>query len=346
MRLLTKMGKEKEKKKKEPPETLDTTMSLGDHLEELRTRLILAILGLLVGTVICLFFGKHIIAFIQGPFDRIMKGYAKEKVGEFQAPWTYLSDAFFNNMLGAIDSDPNAPEIDPNVVTYAQKIYADTVTSLSEDPDYVAAVAEVHSSASGKLVVLAPADAFTGFMKISLISGLIISSPWVFYHLWMFVAAGLYTSERRYVRIAVPFSTVLFVIGALFFLLLVAPLSLKFFLGFGHYIGLSSNWTFQGYISFVTMLMLVFGLGFQTPVAIFVINRTGLVSIAALKSSRKYVIVGMFALAAIATPPDVISQITLAVPLYALFELGILLSWLAERKKKEQEAADSGSDSD
>ena len=340
------MGKEKKKKTKEPPATLDTTMSLGDHLEELRARLILAILGLGVGAIICLCFGRRIITFIQGPYDRIMDDYAQEKVEEFQTPWAYLSDVFFANMLRGVESDPNVPEIDPNVVTYAQKIYADTVTSLLKDPNYVAAVAEVHSSASGKLRTLAPADAFTGFMKISLITGLIISSPWVFYHLWMFVAAGLYASERRYVRIAVPFSTALFVIGALFFLFVVAPLSLKFFLGFGHYIGVSSSWTFQKYISFVTMLMLVFGLGFQTPVAIFVLNRTGLVSIAALKSSRKYVIIGMFALSAIATPPDVISQITLAVPLYALFELGILMGWLAERRKKKQEAADSGSESD
>ena len=342
------MGKKKKKKKKkeEPQGPLDTTMSLGDHLEELRTRLFLAILGLLVGTVVCLFFGRHIIAFIQGPFDRIMKGYAQKKLDEFQAPWTYLSDAFFTNMLRAVESDPNAPEIDPNVVRFSQKIYADTVATLGNDPNYVAAVREVHSSASGKLVVLAPADPFIGFMKISLISGLIISSPWVFYHLWMFIAAGLYTSERKYVRIAVPFSTALFVIGALFFLFVVAPISLKFFLGFGNYIGVSSTWTFQKYISFVTMLMLVFGLGFQTPVAIFVLNRTGLVSIAALKSSRKYVVIGMFAVSAVVTPPDVISQITLAVPLYALFELGILLSWLAERRKKKQKAAEPDSDSD
>jgi sec-independent protein translocase protein TatC len=314
-------------------------MSLGDHLEELRMRLILAILGLVVGTIICLFFGRRIIAFIEGPYNSIMEGYAEKKVVEFQTPWTYLSDKFFTNLLQAIDPnssqiDPNAPEIDPNAVTFVQKIYDDTVTSLFEDPNYISAVAEVHSSAAGKLIVIAPADAFIGYMKISLISGLIVSSPWVFYHLWMFVAAGLYTNERRYVRIAVPFSTSLFVIGALFFLFVVAPISLKFFLGFGHYIGVSSTWTFQKYVSFVTMLMLVFGAGFQTPIAIFVLNRTGLVSIAALKSSRKYVIIGMFALAAVATPPDVISQITLAVPLYALFELGILLSWFAERKKK------------
>jgi len=339
------MGKEKKKKKK-LPDPLDTTMSLGDHLEELRARLILAILGLLVGTIVCLFFGKQIIAFIQGPFDRIKDKYDLERAEELLAPWTYLSDKFFTNVIRATKSDPNAPEIDPNTVAYAQRIYADTVEALADDPNYMDTVAKLLSSASGKLIVIGPADAFVGFMKISLISGLIVSSPWVFYQLWMFVAAGLYENERRYVRIAVPFSTGLFVIGALFFLIVVAPLSLRFFLGFGHYIGVSSTWTFQKYVGFVTMLMLVFGLGFQTPIAIFVLNRTGLVSIEALKSSRKYVIIGMFALAAVATPPDVISQITLAVPLYALFELGILLSWMAERKKKEQEAteADSGSD--
>lgn len=333
------MGKKKKKKKEKPDSPPDTTMSLGDHLEELRMRLILAILGLVIGTIICLFFGRRIITFIEGPYNKIMEDYAESKVEEFQTPWTYLSDTFFTNLLRAIDSDPNAPEIDPNVVTYAQKIYADTVTVIIDDPNYTKAVAEVHSSASQKLQVLAPADPFIGFMKISLITGLIMSSPWVFYHLWMFVAAGLYLNERRYVRIAVPFSTALFVIGALFFLFIVAPISLGFFLGFGNWMGVSPNWTFQKYISFVTMLMLVFGLGFQTPVAIFVLNRTGLVSIENLKKSRKYVIIGMFALAAIATPPDVISQITLAIPLYALFELGILLSWIAERKKKSKDAA-------
>lgn len=333
------MGKKKKKKKKKSLDPLDTTMSLGDHLEELRIRLILAILGLVVGTIICLFFGRRIITFIESPYNRIMDGYAEEKVQEFQAPWTYLADTFFSNMLQAIESDPNAPKIDPNIVTFSQKIYNDTVSAIIDDPNYVTGVTDLHSYASDRLIVLAPADPFIGFMKISLISGLIVSSPWVFYQLWMFVAAGLYENERRYVRIAVPFSTALFVIGALFFLFVVAPLSLKFFLGFGHFIGVSPNWTFQKYISFVTMLMLVFGLGFQTPIAIFVLNRTGLVSIENLKKSRKYVIIAMFAIAAIATPPDVISQITLAIPLYALFELGILLSWLAERKKKLEEAA-------
>ncbi len=191
--------------------------------------------------------------------------------------------------------------------------------------------------ATEPLVVLAPADAFVGFMKVSFIAGLVISSPWVFYQLWMFIAAGLYAKERRYVRIAVPFSTILFVLGALFFFYAVAPISLRFFLKFGHLIGVKASWTFQKYIAFVTTLMLVFGLAFQTPIAIFVLNRVRLVSISALRRSRKYVLLAMFIIAAVATPPDVISQITLAIPLYLLFELGIVLCRIAERSRKSKE---------
>jgi sec-independent protein translocase protein TatC len=329
------MGKRKKKKKKQDP--LDSTMSLGDHLEELRGRLMLATLGLVIGTISCLVFGRRIIRFIEGPYYRVTRAHAKTKVQETQTASTYLFDTFCTNLLHALGSDPNAPDIDPNVVPFVQRIYADTATSLANDPNYIAAVADTYNS--HRLQVLAPADPFVGYMKISLISGLILSSPWVFYHLWMFVGAGLYAHERRYIHIAVPFSTVLFVIGALFFLFVVAPISLRFFLGFGDLIGVSSNWTFQKYISFVTMLMLVFGLGFQTPIAIFVLNRTGLVSIASLKKSRKYVIIVMFGIAAIVTPPDVISQITLALPLYALFEMGILMSWFADRRKKSQKEA-------
>lgn len=237
-----------------------STMSLGDHLEELRIRLFLALAGLIIGSVVCLFFGPKIIAFIQQPYNNLM---------------------------------PDRP-----------------------------------------LTALAPADAFIGYMKISLIAGLLLSCPWVFYQLWMFIATGLYPNERRYIHMAVPFCASLFIAGALFFLYIVAPITLAFFLKFGEVINVAPNWTFQKYVSFITVLMLVFGIAFQTPIAIFFLNRTGLLSIAALRSSRKYVLLGVFVVAAVATPPDVVSQITLAIPLYALFELGILLSRVTNRTKR------------
>ncbi len=343
------MGSNPEKKKKKKlPDPLETTMSLGDHLEELRARLIMAILGLVIGTIICLFLGKYIIHFIERPYIRERAVYLRSKAEAklkdsktANAPSTYLLDAFSANLLKALETDPNAPGIDPGAVKFVHKIYTETITKLAEDPNYVAVAADAYSSNSQQdLTAIAPADPFIAYMKITLIAGVILSSPWVFYQLWMFVAAGLYENERRYVRIAVPFSTGLFVTGALFFLFAIAPFCLRFFLKFGDLIGVSAIWTFDKYVSFVTMLMLVFGLSFQTPIAIFVLNRTGLISIESLKKSRKYTIVAIFLIAAIATPsPDVVSQIALAIPLYALFELGILLSWLSIRKQQALEAA-------
>jgi len=248
----------KTKKKRDP---LNSTMSLGDHIDELRLRLVLALVGLVAGTIVCFCFGSRVVAFIQRPYNELM---------------------------------PNRP-----------------------------------------LSMLGPSDAFVGYMKISLVAGLILSSPWVFYQMWLFVASGLYAKEKRYVHLAVPFSAALFVAGALFFLYVVAPISLTFFLKFGKFINVAPNWTFQKYVSFITTLMLVFGLGFQTPIAIFILTKTGLVSVGALKRSRKYVLLGVFIIAAVATPPDPVSQVTLALPLYGLFELGILLGYLTKRGKKQ-----------
>ena len=243
---------------------LNSTMSLGDHLEELRLRLVLALAGLVVGAIICLCFGSKIITFIEKPYIGVM-----------------------------------GPE--------------------------------------ARLQTLAPADGFISYMKISLVAGLILSSPWVFHQVWKFVVAGLYPNEKRYVHLATPFSAALFITGALFFIFVVAPITLGFLVKFNKRIlGVSSNFTFQNYISFVTTLMLVFGLAFQTPVAIFFLNRTGLVSLQAMRRSRKFVLLAVFFIAAMATPPDVISQVTLALPLYLLFELGILLSHFANRRKSSR----------
>ena len=246
------------KKKKDP--LLNSTMSLGDHLEELRLRLLLALGGLAVAFIICLFFGKYIIILIKMPYATVM----------------------------------------------------------GED---------------ATLTTLAPAEVIISYVKVSLISGLVLSSVWVFYQIWMFVAAGLYPHEKRYVHITVPFSAALFVTGALFFLFMIAPLCLRFFIKFGDMLGLARTWTLQYYVSFITRLMLVFGIAFQTPTAIFFLNKIGLVSLKALTRSRKYVLLVIVIVAAMATPPDVVSQIALAVPLYALFELGILLSYFANRGK-------------
>lgn len=328
----------------------DSTMSLGDHLEELRSRLILALLGLVIGTFVCLLMGRRIIHLIERPYRNVIQSQSAEPEEEkIVGEPNDLMTAFFTHLIEKLATDPNAPAIDLNAVLFIEQAYVDTLKTRTTDPN----VAVKTKAATGKggsldgsgLQTLAPSDGFVAYMKISLIAGLIVSCPWVFYQLWMFVAAGLYPKEKKYVHIAVPFSAALFIIGALFFLFVIAELALGFLIGFNtKFLGVKSYFTFQNYISFITLLMLVFGIAFQTPIAILILTKTGLVSIATLRKSRKYVVLGVFVVAAIATPPDVVSQVCLAIPLYFLFELGIAISWFVEKRKKKEESTPSEMD--
>ncbi len=304
-------------------------MSLGDHLEELRARLIMALLALGIGIVICFSFGKYIIKFIQEPYTSVMDSYWQRKYEDPNTLPPTLPQLVLLNLIDGLSNDPNAPDVDPKLVQYVQAVYTRTLNDWADSPTLLSGLSTT------QLMSLGPSDALLSYMKISFITGLILTAPWVFYQLWMFVAAGLYANEQKCIKTAIPFSAGLFILGALFFLFIVAPLTLRFFLGFGDLIGVTCNWTFQKYISFVTTLMLVFGLAFQTPIAIFILNRTGLVSTQVLKSSRKYVLLGVFVIAAVATPPDPMSQVSLAIPLYGLFELGIVLCVMFNRKNNQ-----------
>ena len=331
------MGKDKKKKKLQDP--LDTTMSLGDHLEELRARLILAIAGLLIGAGISLSFGTWIIKFIERPYTKVFLASDAKSQTKEEGKTNKLIEDLFNNTRRKLADDPNTPNVGQETEEFVSKFCTEILVALSNDPNYTSiSPSTSRISPARRLQILRPADGIISYIKIALMSGLILSSPWVFYQIWMFVAAGLYLHERKYVHTAVPFSAALFVTGALFFILIVAPLTLKFLVKFNEgVLDARSNFTFADYISFITMLMLIFGVAFQTPIAIFFLNKTGLVSIQGLRKSRKFVLLGIFIVAAMATPPDVISQVTLGIPLYILFELGILLSVFSERRRKSKE---------
>ncbi len=313
-------------------------MSLGDHLEELRARLILALLGLALGAVVSLIFGKQILRAIEWPYNTtILKRLQQQEGPRMEAETLALVDAIFSTLQNRLASDPNvAADLDPKRVVFLHAVATEAIKSWVRQKQKVAG--DEPLPLGQRLQVLGVAEAFLAYMKISLISGLILTAPWVFYQIWMFIAAGLYPKERQYVYKAVPFSAALFVIGALLFLFVIARATLAFFLGFGDVVGVASQWTLQKYISFITLMMLVFGLAFQTPIAVLILVRTGVVAIPTLRRHRKYVILGMAVVAAVATPsPDPLSMLALLVPLYGLYELGILLSVFAVRKAKNQE---------
>lgn len=179
----------------------------------------------------------------------------------------------------------------------------------------------------GKVVFIAPQEAFLANIKLAFFGGLIISSPFVLYHIWRFVNSGLEAGERRYILIFAPLSFVLFIMGAAFGYLIIIPIGIKFLLGFGSDI-LTPMISVSGYISFVGFLTLAFGAIFELPVATLFLTKIGLVTPAFLAKKRRYVLILVFIIAAAITPPDVVTQILMAVPLLILYETSIILSKL------------------
>jgi sec-independent protein translocase protein TatC len=296
------MAKHKRKEEELP------SMSLGDHLEELRIRMILALAGVVVGLIVCLFFGKHLIAFLERPYDQAM-GIAQ---------------------LQPI-VDPGQNPNDP--ADHTEQKSADQIETVIPTDDMASNTSTNDMRPHLGLQTKKPAEGFTTFLKICLVFGLLLTSPWVFWQAWSFVSTGLYRHEQKFIHVVSPVSALLFVTGALFFLFMVAPLAMTFFMKFNEALNLASFWMFEDYINMILMLMLVFGLAFQMPIAIVFAERMGLVSIKTLVNGRKYVIVALTIIAAMATPPDVISQICLFIPMYALFESGIVACRLLRREK-------------
>jgi len=176
-----------------------------------------------------------------------------------------------------------------------------------------------------KMIATGVVSPFLVPMKVTLLLAFILALPWVFYQLWAFVAPGLYAHEKRLVLPLVISSSLLFVAGVAF----------CYFFVFGrvfHFIGefaptsIAVTPDIENYLDFVMSMCLAFGASFEVPVVVVILVRMGVVSIEKLREVRSYVIVGAFVIAAIVTPPDVVSQLALAIPMCLLYELGLLLA--------------------
>jgi sec-independent protein translocase protein TatC len=173
-------------------------------------------------------------------------------------------------------------------------------------------------------------------IKVTLFSFFVVAVPVVLYQVWAFIAPGLYTHEKRLVVPLIATSTILFLVGCLFAYLVVFPTVFHFVAAFTPE-GVEMNTDIQKYFDFVLTLFLAFGLAFETPIAVVILTRMGIVSIETLKESRPYIIVGAFVIAAIFTPPDVISQLLLAFPIWILYEIGLFIAGILEKKAEQRE---------
>ena len=177
--------------------------------------------------------------------------------------------------------------------------------------------------ADDKLIFTGLPEAFFTYLKVSLLSGLMLAAPVLLYQFWIFVAPGLYDKERKLLIPIVFLSSFFFIGGALFGYFIVFPFGFKFFLGFASET-IKALPSMREYLSFSSKLLLAFGLVFELPLVITFLARLGIVTVEFLKKNRKYALLLFFVFAAILTPPDVVTQIMMAFPLMLLYEISIL----------------------
>ncbi len=175
---------------------------------------------------------------------------------------------------------------------------------------------------------------FYAYLKVSLITGVVLAVPIVFYQFWAFVSPGLYHREKAAALPLVMTSTVLFVIGAGFCYYVVLPLALDFLIGFSEGL-LNPIVTVNSYISFAGLLLVAFGVGFELPVVAYLLGRMGLITAPFLARGRRYAIIIILIAGAIITPPDVFTQVLLAGPVYLLYEVSIIVVRITGRKRDE-----------
>ena len=238
----------------------DGSMSLSGHLRELRNRVLICVLVLLVGFGVCLSFA-------------------------------------------------------PQLVT--------GLTDLGQAYDYV-------------FVYIAPQELLLVYLNVALLAGVIVAFPVIAYHVYAFCSPGLSKRERFFVLAALIAGTLCFCLGVAFARFIILPFMLRFLIQFTFQVDVSASISIDQYVSFLLTVFVIFGLVFELPVISVLLTGLGLIKAEWLQKGRKVMIVLIFVLAAIITPPDVVSQIMVAIPM--LYEISIALSRLVGRKKKEQAA--------
>ncbi len=318
------------------------TMSFGEHIEELRVRLILALIGLFVGMLV---------VFIP-PLDigwRVMK--------KMEEPAKVALDEFYKFEYAkktekAVQEKALSPKIDVMVEADALISELQKIAPKLELPDplslkgaklnlpmqfFEAGLIPIISGNTVQLdqslISLAPLETLTIFFMVCLVAGLVLASPWVFYQIWAFVAAGLYRHERGYVTKYLPFSLGLFLAGVFLCFFFVLPLTLNFLLSFNVWLGVAPTLRLSDWMGFATILPLIFGISFQTPLVMLFLERIGIFTVKDFRSKRKIAILVITITAAVITPgQDPFSMVLLAIPMILLYELGILMMVSGRRK--------------
>lgn len=189
-----------------------------------------------------------------------------------------------------------------------------------------------HLPGNSRLIFTELTEAFLTYFKVALWGGFILSSPVIFFQIWRFVSPGLYRKERTLFLAFAGWSTAALLAGMAFGYYVAIPQVFSFFLSFGRSVIVPMP-SMKESLSLILRLLLIFGLMFELPLLMYLLGRAGILSPALLRKGRKLAAVGVLLLGAVLTPPDAVSQVLVAVPFYLLYELGILLCALGERRR-------------
>jgi sec-independent protein translocase protein TatC len=313
----------------------DTRMSFGDHIEELRLYLWRAITGSLVAVVLGFLVAIPLAQFIARPVEEALLRFYDRRLEKARQALV----AGDPTMVEA--NQPKAITLTFTAQQWARFLQRLGIRDTARDPDTPVQV-EVGIPPLSVQMALIPAERLVGrrpalatmgaleafgvFVKIALYFGVIIASPWIGYQLWSFVAAGLYPGEKRLVRFFLPLSVALFLAGVALCEFVVLPQALDYLLSFNEWMNAEPDLRLNEWLNFALMMPLGFGIGFQLPLAMFVLNRLDIVPVDTYRSKRRmayFLIACMYLL--IGAAPDAYSMMALTLPLWLLYEVGILL---------------------
>jgi sec-independent protein translocase protein TatC len=320
-----------------------TRMSFGDHLDELRTRMWRAIKGL----GLCLFIGFILDAIgdraglpwlgIGRPMLKVITDPVKEQVKQFYAD---RAEAAKQKLKESRERDGD--ERIRRTVEFPGTFRADqfpgqpgpveihgTFAFTATDITIANAEGDQNSDLTSYLKGMGIMEAFMVYFKVSLLCGVILACPWIFYQMWAFIGAGLYPHERKLVNVYLPYSIFLFVGGYLLCQFVVMPRAVDAMLGFYKWLDIDPDMRLNEWLSFALLMPLVFGISFQTPLVMMFLNKIGAVTYRTHRATWRYAMFGLAVGTALLCPStDVVSWLSLFIPTFGLYLVGVLITYL------------------
>ncbi len=320
---------------------------LRPHLAELRKRLGLSVLSVFIAFIVTFTFHNQILTWITQPLNDALVQVGRIIESQDKATWKMkqeeqnLTVSLPSKKAAELSDDLNAASKETNgkLAQLLQKAAAsakDLTHLLADMENNSSSGLSPHNTFNGQITTHQVGGAFFVALKVSFFAALLLALPFILYQLWLFVAPGLYSHEKKMVLPFVIGGSIMFLIGVLFAYYIVTPFGFQFLITFGAFL-YTPLINIEDYVGFFTKIMLGFGLAFELPVFAYFLALLGLVTDRTLKDFFKYAIVIIFLVAALLTPPDILTQLLMAAPLVILYGVSILIVAAVNPEKPEEE---------